>query len=627
MRRASTIVLVGVALSLAASPACSKGNGGGNGPTPPEVTDVVPPSGYTSADTAVTITGSGFAGTSSVALDDPVATMLTAVSVVSDTEIQAAVPAGIDPGYWNVQVTNPVGTNATSTPRFRVVGPPAVTDVAPASGLDNASTPVTITGTEFVGVLGVDLDDGAATALTAVTTVDDTTITASVPAGVAPGLYNVRVTTGGGTNPTSAVRFEVIAAPTPPPTVAAITPNTGPASFSTPVTIDGTNFIGTVQANLDDPASTQLAGVTVTSPTQLTATVPAGIAVGTWEVRVTADGGTSAIAGVTFEVTGAYTGPAVYVSSRDTDEVLIVDLSTMVLQGAIPVGRLPTDLAITPDETEIYVANSGGDTISVIETATNTVVDTIPVGAGPYAVDFTPVTGAEAYVANSASASVSVIDVANRTAGLPIALAANPAELEFRRPQGDEVWVLTAGNPDANLDPIQVIDTASQTVIAAIPDVGINPMGITFDQGGDRAYVVNSGFPPADLGDIKEISVATKTISRTTSAFFPVEIARIPGSDKAYFSDASASELFLFDTSTGTMLPGTIPLSGASPTFPGGRFAFAPGTNEAFALEGSGLPTLYSMYRIDTATDTTGSPVLTMAGMNAPPIGLVVKEK
>lgn len=50
---------------------------------------------------------------------------------------------------------------------------------------------------------------------------------------------------------------------------------------------------------------------------------------------------------------------------------------------AIPVGNLPTGVAVTPDGTRVYVANDYDDIVSVIDTANNTVTAAIGVGSGP----------------------------------------------------------------------------------------------------------------------------------------------------------------------------------------------------------------------------------------------------
>jgi YVTN family beta-propeller protein len=65
----------------------------------------------------------------------------------------------------------------------------------------------------------------------------------------------------------------------------------------------------------------------------------------------------------------------------------VIDTATnTVIGSAIPVGRVPYGLAVTPDGSKVYVANALANTVSVIDTATNTVIGSpIPVGIFPHA--------------------------------------------------------------------------------------------------------------------------------------------------------------------------------------------------------------------------------------------------
>src|SRR5215510_12555663 len=72
----------------------------------------------------------------------------------------------------------------------------------------------------------------------------------------------------------------------------------------------------------------------------------------------------------------------------------------------IPVGEIPTRVAVNPKANTIYVTNLASNTVSVLSGRTNTVTATIPVGIGPVGVD--PKTNT-IYVANPDSNTVSVI--------------------------------------------------------------------------------------------------------------------------------------------------------------------------------------------------------------------------
>ena len=136
----------------------------------PAITSFTPTSGP--AGTGVTITGSGFAPTSSVAFNGTAAAFM----VKSDAQITATVPAGATTGP--ITVTNPSAT-ATSAGSFTVVAPAMLTALSPSSATaGGAAFPLTITGTNFVSGATVDWNG---TALST-TFGSSTSLTASVPA-------------------------------------------------------------------------------------------------------------------------------------------------------------------------------------------------------------------------------------------------------------------------------------------------------------------------------------------------------------------------------------------------------------------------------------------------------------
>lgn len=244
----------------------------------PVLTGLSMTAGPSSGGTAVTITGSGFTGATSVTFGGVAG---TGVNVISDTIISVTSPAGA--GTVDVNVTTPGGVSASSSAsKFTYAGLPAVSAISPTTGPTAGGTSVVITGTGFSNVFGVSFGGAAATGFT-VNSV--TQITATSPAGT--GAVDVRVTTAGGTSPiVSADQFTYAGTPT----VTSVTPNNGLTTGGTSVTIVGTGFTGATGVKF---GTNNASAVTVVSPTQITATSPAGTA-GVTNVTVTTPGGTSA---------------------------------------------------------------------------------------------------------------------------------------------------------------------------------------------------------------------------------------------------------------------------------------------------------------------------------------------
>nr|WP_269330251.1 IPT/TIG domain-containing protein [Kineosporia babensis] len=249
----------------------------------PTVTAISPSVGQIGGGTTVTITGTALSNASVVKFGNTNGTSITANTATSLTVVA---PAG-SAGTVDVTVTTPGGTSANTTADdFTYVSTPTVTNVNPSSGSVSGGTSVTITGTGFAGLSGAAAVKFGGTNATSYTVNSTTSITAVSPAGSA-GTIDVTVTNPAGTSPASAAdQFTYIALPT----VSSVSPATGPLGGGTSVTITGTGFTGATAVNF---GANSASFVTVVSPTQITATSPAGTA-GTADVRVVTPAGTSA---------------------------------------------------------------------------------------------------------------------------------------------------------------------------------------------------------------------------------------------------------------------------------------------------------------------------------------------
>jgi IPT/TIG domain len=284
---------------------CTAVGSGGNGNTEPiyassrlaevpTVSAVSPGTGPVAGGTSVTITGTGFIGTTKVVFGS---TSATSYAVVSDTEITTVSPAQATAGTHGIYVVTPSGTSAhVAADNFTYVGtPPTVTSISPTSGPPTGGTKVTITGTNLSGATKVVFGSVASTSFTVVSSTD---IVAVSPAQAA-GAHNVNVTTPGGGS--AAVAGDVFTYAAPPPTVTSISPTSGPPAGGTKVTITGTNLSGATKVVFGSVASTSF---TVVSSTDIVAVSPAQAA-GAHNVRVSTPGGgtSAAVAGDVFTYT------------------------------------------------------------------------------------------------------------------------------------------------------------------------------------------------------------------------------------------------------------------------------------------------------------------------------------
>jgi hypothetical protein len=235
-----------------------------SGPAP-TVSSVSPNSGSVSGGTTLTIVGTNFAPGATVSFAGTVATDVT---VVSSTSITATTPPQAA-GAVSVRVTNPDSQSSTLANGYTYTSPnpaPALTAITPNAGPASGGTGVTITGANFLTGATVSF---AGTAATGVTVVSSTSITATTPP-LAVGAVSVMVTNPDSQSGTLANGY-TYTSPNPAPALTAITPNAGPASGGTGVTITGANFLTGATVSFAGTAAT---GAMVVNSTSITATTP-----------------------------------------------------------------------------------------------------------------------------------------------------------------------------------------------------------------------------------------------------------------------------------------------------------------------------------------------------------------
>jgi hypothetical protein len=240
----------------------------------PAITSFTPSSGP--AGTQVTVSGSGFTGTSQVTLGGASATY----TVHSDTQLSLTVPPGAVSGP--VVVTNSLGS-AQSQPSFTVTVPPRVSGFSPSSG--PVGTQVALTGSGFTGATKVSVNGAAAS----FTVSSDTQLSLTVPSGASSGPIAVSSSSGTGTSATSFTvtvpTFSISASP-----LSAVVTRGKSVNFAVKITPSG-GFASPVSLSVKGlPAGasgTFLPNPTSTNAATLTVTTTNTTAVGTFTVTIT----------------------------------------------------------------------------------------------------------------------------------------------------------------------------------------------------------------------------------------------------------------------------------------------------------------------------------------------------
>jgi hypothetical protein len=245
-----------------------------------------------SAATPVTVTGGGFISTSTINLGG---TALP-TTYLSPASLSAVIPASdlASAAMLSLTVTTPAPGGGTSSALMFVVdnSGPSITGLSPTSTtVPGAATPITVTGSGLSAVSVIQIGTTPVA-----TTYQGGGLAAVIPAADLAQAATLSITVanpspGGGTS--NALYFT---ANDPVPTLTAVSPTSLYAlSGATTITLTGTGFVNGSQVQVNGAAIP----VTASTPTSLTATVPAAVLASPGTLSVTVfnpapGGGTSA---------------------------------------------------------------------------------------------------------------------------------------------------------------------------------------------------------------------------------------------------------------------------------------------------------------------------------------------
>lgn len=257
--------------------------------TTPVVSRLTPAYGAVAGGTSVTISGSGFSTTSGATTFSFGTNAATQVHCTSTSTCTATAPAGS--GSVNVSATVASFSSAAVTAdQFTYAAQPTISALSVSVGPATGGTTLTVTGTNFRTTAGGTTISFGPTAGSAVTCASSTSCTVRSPGG--RGTADVTATVLGQTSAaSSADQFTFVSAPV----VTSVSPRTGTATGGTVATVTGTDLTSSLGASTISFGSAAATNVSCSSATTCTATAPAGA--NAVDVRVTAGGQASAIAG------------------------------------------------------------------------------------------------------------------------------------------------------------------------------------------------------------------------------------------------------------------------------------------------------------------------------------------
>jgi YVTN family beta-propeller protein len=253
-------------------------------------------------------------------------------------------------------------------------------------------------------------------------------------------------------------------------------------------------------------------------------------------------------------------GSTLYFANYGNDTVAVIDSATLdpsdynPAETLINVGFNPSDLAVTPDGSQLWVTDEGPQTnpsspssITVISTSKNTVAGRFSLPGGPEQIAFSP-SGGTAYV--TTSRGLYVIDVAHRRVVTLIGGLGDPHGVTVSA-DGKTVYVTNTEQGE-----VDVISAASNHVTRVI-HVGQLPWQSVLTPNGETLYVADG-----DSNAISVISTATDKVTGTlTVSGNPDTLAVTPDGSQLWVAGLSSAVVTVLDTATGAEV-GSVNLGG-----------------------------------------------------------------
>jgi len=288
-------------------------------------------------------------------------------------------------------------------------------------------------------------------------------------------------------------------------------------------------------------------------------------------------------------------GDRLFVTCRDADTVVAIDIARFEITGTAPVGIGPVGVgfARTPNGDRLFVANTGSADASVIDAATMTELTRVKTGRDPYGVKTSP-DGRQAFVASrlaemshadkAPAAELTVIDTVRtraikrfplESAHLSESVALDPNRGWILTPmvrvrnlipitQVARGWVMSSGIALTRLDetePVQMPLDEANAYFADPADLVVHPRG-------DRAYLTSAGgdvltvvdlermfgwleqaSPSARRRAIHDLELAHDyVVTRIPTRRNPTRLALSPDGNILYVAERLADSILIVDT-------------------------------------------------------------------------------
>jgi YVTN family beta-propeller protein len=201
-----------------------------------------------------------------------------------------------------------------------------------------------------------------------------------------------------------------------------------------------------------------------------------------------------------------------------------------------PVGAIPVNLTVSPDERFLYVANMHAQAISVIDTASDELVDTIPTEEQALGLGLV---GGELWISNRHKGSISVIDLATKRTVATLPVGTMPGFV-LTRPAHQEVYVCMTGEAK-----VLVFDAKARMLKREILTT-LGTRALAFNEAKGVGYAANyytDSVTMFALDSGTELKTATFKLN-------PDDVALSADGSELYVTCTGTGELVVLDPST-----------------------------------------------------------------------------
>lgn len=238
----------------------------------------------------------------------------------------------------------------------------------------------------------------------------------------------------------------------------------------------------------------------------------------------------------------AAAGPILLVGNKGEDTLSFVDLDSGKELGRAPTGKMPHEIAISPDGKQAAVVAYGGTTIDLFDVATRKKLSTIDLApnAGPHGIVW--LADGRIIVTTERSKSVAVVDAAAGTVAKSIATEQEGTHMVAVSADGSRAF--TANIPAGT---VSVLDLKAGTKLRDIA-VGGKPEGLALTRDGRTLWVADLEGARVQAFD----TVSFAKLGEVATGAVPIRVAASPDGRWIVTSNVGAGSLTIIDAETRT---------------------------------------------------------------------------